>query len=141
MDTPAIMSLFAVLIRDALIFFPDNENLRPASRKKQLFTFHFENEKKSMLLNLSEPLYGIVEKSCQARGIPVETALVLDGNRNQISSLHIPLSNVEGRCVYLSFPSTPTEVKNNKQGPELPRIKFPESKTSLYSHYHLVAPW
>jgi len=140
MDTPAIMSLFSVLIRDALVLFHDSDSLRPNVRKKgkslnelnkQMFTVHFsENEKKSILLNPGEILCVILEKICSSRGMVLDTLSVQDGNRNPLPSLQITLASVEGRCVHLVHTPTPivTEMKTKGSDLSLPRIKVPEPK-------------
>jgi hypothetical protein len=142
MDTPAIMSLFSIFIRDALVLFHDCDNLRPQNiRKKgkslieinkQMFTVHFsENEKKSILLNPGEILCYVLEKICNSRNMALETLTVLDGNRNPLPSLQMTLSTVEGRCVYLltppPLPPPLTEIKTKGSDITLPRIKFPET--------------
>jgi len=147
MDAPAIMSIFSVFIRDALTLFPDIDNFRPAVRRatpslkelnKQMFTIYLsETEKKSILLNPGETLYIILEKICQTRGIALETIIVLDGNRNPLPSLQIPLSSVEGRCAYLSH----SEIKT-KPSSELPRINefifpLPSSTENIQKSLHV----
>jgi hypothetical protein len=141
MDTPAIMSLFSIFIRDALVLFHDCDNLRPQYiRKKgkslieinkQMFTVHFsENEKKSILINPGEILCYVLEKICNSRSMALETLTVLDGNRNPLPSLQMTLSSVEGRCVYLltppPLPPPLTEIKTRGSDLSLPKIKFPE---------------
>jgi len=141
MDTPSIMSLFSIFIRDALVLFHDCENLRPnyirkkglslIEINKQMFTVHFsENEKKSILLNPGEILCYVLEKICNSRNMPLETLTVLDGNRNPLPSLQMTLSAVEGRCVFLltppPLPPPLVEVKAKGSDITLPKIKFPE---------------
>jgi hypothetical protein len=143
MDTPAIMSLFSIFIRDALVLFHDCENLRPnyirkkgkslIEINKQMFTVHFsENEKKSILLNPGEILCHVLEKICNSRNMALETLTVLDGNRNPLPSLQMTLSAVEGRCVFLLTPPPlppplVVDIKTKSSDITLPRIKFPET--------------
>jgi len=109
-DTPAIMYLFSLLIREAPIFFQDHESLRPNVRSKGkrlsrinklMFTIYLSaTEKKSILFNPCEPLYSVLEKICMARGMSLESYIVLDANNNKVS-LDKKLCDIEGRCVSL----------------------------------------
>jgi hypothetical protein len=138
-DTPAIMSLFTILIKDATEYFQDSDSFRPIVRKrgkrlselnKQMFTIHLSStEKKSILFNHEDSLHFVLEKICIARGISMDTLTVLDGNHNTIS-IYKSLSEVEGRCVHLCYPNL-NEIPKTKP-PELPKIRHPDPNEFIF---------
>jgi hypothetical protein len=123
-DTPAIMSLFSLLIQEAPTYFSDAESYRPTVRRKSeankhMFTVHFsQTDKKTIVLNPGDMLCSTLEKICLNRNIILETLPVYDGLHCPVPLMNsLTLSDIEGRCVYLFYPGVEVEHK-----PDIPKI-------------------